>query len=988
MDLLENLNSAQKEAVTHGRGPLLIIAGAGTGKTTVLTKRLAWLIAEGLAKPEEILALTFTDKSAGEMEERADRLLPYGYVDLWIQTFHAFGERILREHGLDIGLPNSFRLLSKTEQWLLLRRHWRELKLDYYRPLGNPTKFLDALLTHFSRAADELVSPDDYLNYVKSLQLGSDSAELPAEEAARQAEVAEAYHFYKRKLRETGALDFADLINETLRLFRERPLLLRRYRERFKFIMVDEFQDTNWAQYELVKLLAGEAKNLAVVGDDDQAIYKFRGASVSNILDFQTDFPDCRRVVLTDNYRSRQAILDFAHAFIQHNNPDRLEADSTGGVSKRLAAARGGGGVIRHLHGRTLADEARLTIKKIRELKAEDPETTWSDFAILVRANDHAEPFLTALKIAGVPHEFSSSRGLYQKPLALDVLAWLRLLDNYHESPAVFRILCSPISKIEHEDLVRLTHEAGKKSQSLYETMKNAAAVPGLSAAAQSECARLIALSQKHAELARTKPANAVILAFLGLKQELSENKEKDANDGGYIKALNMKSEDESREEMRVLNYFWRAVEEFNREEVEPTVKNFLARIDYELEAGDTGSLPADPEAGPELVRVMTIHSAKGLEFRHVFIANLVDKRFPTIERRDPIPLPDTLIKEKLPRGDEHLEEERRLFYVAATRAKDSLFLTSADDYGGARKKKLSRFFGESRIDLAEAAGTELTMEVAPATPATKSLLPVPERLSFSQFEAFKKCPLQYKYEHIYRIPKAGNYNKSFGQSVHATFQEFIKRYNERVDAKQADLFGVAENAAAKTLGQAVPVDELLEIYREKWVGDWYQSQDQQKDFFEKGKEALLNYYTKHKDTTLSIRSLEEGFSIKFEGVTVKGRIDRTDTLPDGTVEIIDYKTGKPKEEPLAFKDRLQLLIYQLAAERAIRIKPSRLTFVFLMDGGSEVSFLGTPEELEKAEEDIVKTAAEIRAGYFPPTPEKQTCKRCDFRGICEYAVR
>lgn len=966
-DLLKELNVAQYAAVTHRSGPLLIVAGAGTGKTTVITRRIAWLIDQGLAKPEEILALTFTDKAAGEMEERVDRLLPYGYVDLWIQTFHAFGERLLRAHGLDIGLSTSFRVLSRTEQWMLLRRHLAELPLTYYRPLGNSTKFLDALLVHFSRAEDELITPAAYSAYVKKQQLATDSADVPAEEIARLQEIADAFHIYKRLLRQDNGLDFSDLVNETLRLFRERPHILAAYQKTFKFILVDEFQDTNWAQYELVKRLAGTEKNITVVGDDDQSVYKFRGASVSNILDFEKDFSGCTRVVLVENYRSKQEILDFAYAFIQQNNPDRLEARLKG-ISKRLRGARGNGGIIRHLHGKTLQDEARLVANAIQRARELDPELTWNDFAILVRANDHAEPFLTALRIAGIPHEFLASRGLYQKPLILDILAYLRLLDDYHESKAVYRILCSPIVSLAPEQLMLLTRHASRKSLSLFEAVRIVGTIPGINEETVASCTTLVGWIEKHTARVRARPAQLVILSFL--------------NETGYLRALAKKPEGTVREDMRILNAFWHVVDAFAHEDAEPTVRHFLERIDSELEAGETGALPVDPASGPELVRVMTMHAAKGLEYAQVFLVNLVDKRFPTIERRDPIPLPDAFIKEQLPCGDAHLEEERRLFYVGCTRAKDALYCTSAEAYGGTRKKKLSRFLTEAKISLAPPEQTELVMEVE-RDPKPVSPLPIPERMSFSQFEAFEKCPLQYKFEHLYRIPKEGNANKSFGQTLHGTLQEMLLRYRARQASPQATLFSDAKLVMPKTVGVLVPAEEVIDIYKEKWIDDWYDSKTAQQERFTKGREALLHYYAKIKDRVLTLHGLEEGFSLKLPEVTIRGRIDRIDLLPNGGVEIIDYKSGRAKNDP----DTSQLLIYQIAAVRVLGLVPKKLTFVYL-EAGTEVSFLGTSEDLAALEERLGRIAHKIRASAFGPTPAREVCRFCDFRDICEFAVR
>ena len=334
LEILKKLNKKQEEAVVHGNGPLLIVAGAGTGKTTVLVNRLAYLINEKKVDPANLLLLTFTEKAAGEMEDRADQIMSYGYTESWISTFHGFGERLLRESALDIGLNPGFKLLSQTEQWMLIRKNLDRFNLDYYRPLGNPTKFISELITHFSRLKDENISSAEYLALAEEKradldrELGGVSWPLDnpeAQECRRLQELAGAYHVYNQLLSENNSLDFGDLIIQVIRLFKERPNILKHYRDRFHYIMVDEFQDTNYAQYEMVKLLAAPKNNLVVVGDDDQAIYKFRGASLSNIMQFKDDYPEAKEIILCDNYRSRQEILDRAYNFIQYNNPNRLE---------------------------------------------------------------------------------------------------------------------------------------------------------------------------------------------------------------------------------------------------------------------------------------------------------------------------------------------------------------------------------------------------------------------------------------------------------------------------------------------------------------------------------------------------------------------------------------------------------------------------------------------------------------------------------------
>ena len=323
-ELLAGLNAEQRKAVTHRDGPLLVVAGAGTGKTQVITRRIAWLIATRRARPAEILALTFTDQAADEMQARVDQLVPYGYTDTAISTFHAFGDRLVREFALELGLPSDVRVLSRPETVVFLREHVFELGLEAYRPLGDPTKFLDALATLFSRAKDEDVSPDAYRAHAERLatraaearaevdgagsvatEADRDAAAALGEEARRQAELARAYETYQRLLAENGAIDFGDQVSLALRLLRESPAARQMIQARFRYVLVDEFQDTNRAQSELVGLVAATHRNVTVVGDDDQSIYKFRGAAISNILEFRERYRAASVVVLRRNYRSR-----------------------------------------------------------------------------------------------------------------------------------------------------------------------------------------------------------------------------------------------------------------------------------------------------------------------------------------------------------------------------------------------------------------------------------------------------------------------------------------------------------------------------------------------------------------------------------------------------------------------------------------------------------------------------------------------------------
>ncbi|MDD5750808.1 MAG: UvrD-helicase domain-containing protein [Candidatus Pacebacteria bacterium] len=972
-----NLNKEQSEAVSFGEGPLLIVAGAGTGKTTVITERIVSLIERGLAKPEEILAVTFTEKAAAEMEDRVDRLLPFGYRELWISTFHAFCEKVLRDNGLDIGLPVNFKLVDQTAAWLLLRQNLDKFDLDYYRPLGNPMKFIHALLGHFSRCKDQMICPEDYLKYADELK--SNLTDLPeGSEAERIKEVAGAYHTYQKLLLDNNLLDFGDLINYCLRLFQKRPAILEKYRARFKYILVDEFQDTNWAQYELIKTLAAPKNNLTVCSDDDQAVYKWRGASVSNITQFKKDFPDACEVFLVKNYRSSQNILDLAYNFIQANNPNRLEFIS--GINKKLKSQNEAEGVVEHLHFKNLGQEAAGVVQKIAEIMSKDKEASFSDFVILVRANDTANPFVRALERAGVPYQFLASQGLYFKPIILDMIAYLKLLDNYHESSAVFRVLSWPVWGITPEELMKLTHFSHQKAQSLFETTSGFALIKGISPKTANSLNKFLAQVKKHTEMAREKNITEIFLAFL--------------EDSGYLKHITKgeaaKQDWNKREDLEFLAQFYQKLKEFEQASPDGSLKNFMNQFNLELESDEQGKLAFDPDQGPDLVRVMTIHAAKGLEFKYVFAAGMVDRRFPSTERKDPIEIPEALVKEKLPEGDVHLQEERRLCYVAMTRAKKGLFFTSADDYGGARKKKISQFLAEMGFTASDESKVKPLADLEQPGKIVKksfSKIVLPEHFSFTQLAAFDTCPYQYKLAHILKVPAKGRPSFSFGKSIHNTLHEFLTRVQEASSKEQTNLFGASSDAPARP-GTAVSEDELMKIYDKHWLDEWFDGKKQKQDYYQAGKRMLKDFYERvaqNPPRLLKFRdkpALEVEFNLKLGEYSLKGKIDRIDEA-EGGVRLLDYKTGKP-EEKISKADKTQLLLYQIAAEEALGLNPVELCYYYL-EGGGLVSFLGSEKEKDDLKAKIISDIEEIKRSDFAPSPGWH-CQFCDFKGICEFA--
>ncbi len=970
-EFLSGLNAEQLAAVTHSTGPLMIVAGAGTGKTTVLTKKLFYLLKNKLARPEQILALTFSNKAAEEMRERIDALLPLGYEDLWISTFHSFCERLLRDHALDIGLAVNFKILTEADAWLFVRKHLFEFELSYYRPLGNPATFISELLKHFSRAKDEDITPAEYIAHATQLTERAITAEEKAE-AARVTEIAHAYALYQELMRANGYVDFGDLIVGALHLFRSRPTVLAAYQQQFLYVMVDEFQDTNFAQYQLLKLLAPPQFNFVVTGDDNQSIYKFRGASVSNILHFKTDFPDAAQIVLNQNYRSTQKILNAAYASIQLNNPETLEAKL--GISKKLQSNSGAHDLEPHIvRLDTRDEEVKFVMAEMLRLRAERPELEWKDFAILFRANSHAEPFIEAFQQAQIPYYFAASSGLYQRPEIRDLLAYLRVLRDPADNISMYRVMSMDCLGIDASDTVALMHEARKQGIDYYKMFDRVDDFADLRPASREGVRKLAALLREHIALARHKSVAEVLLAFL--------------ESAKYLTTFAHESEQKREEHILVISQFFSIVQRVQESTKYKFVQEFMRELDLMIEAGDDPA-PAQIDESPDAVRLMTIHQAKGLEFPVVFVTNLVEQRFPSMARREAIEIPRALIKDVIPEGNIHIQEERRLFYVALTRAKHRLYLTSAKKYGSTRESRLSRFVKEIERELAThesadeaikdfAARAGLLFQkppvvVTPSAAATKRAYKLPDKLSYTQLVAFENCPYQYRFAHILKIPSRGSHTFSYGKSMHATLQMFYDRIMS---------------------GAGVPSrDDLLGFLKAQWISEWYMDATHEQKQYAQAEKSLVAFYERNAPAGFAPAPLflEKGFTVRIGDYKLFGYIDRVDPCEDGGVEIIDYKTGKTKQttEQLEkeIKKNKQLAIYALAMRRVFNLSPRKLTLYFL-DRDERISIPVDNDKLDKIESEIIALAAQLATSTFPPKPSVYLCEHCDYRAICEFAA-
>lgn len=642
MSIYDTLNEPQREAVYYTEGPLLILAGAGSGKTRVLTHRIAYLIEEKGVNPWNILAITFTNKAAGEMRERVDRLVGFGSESIWVSTFHSMCVRILRRHISLLGYDTNFTIYDADDQKTLMKDVCKLLQID--------TKIYKerALLAAVSHAKNELVTPEEF-----RLNAGGDFS---------QRKIAEVYEEYEKQLKANNALDFDDLLIKTVQLFQTQADVLEYYQERFRYIMVDEYQDTNTVQFELVRLLASKYRNLCVVGDDDQSIYKFRGANIKNILNFEQYFEDAKVIKLEQNYRSTSNILNAANAVIRNN---------AGRKDKTLWTDNGEGEKIQFRQFDSAYDEAEYIVDDIRK-RVQEKEYSYHDNVILYRTNAQSRMFEEKFVTANIPYKIVGGINFYARREIKDLLAYLKTVDNGKDDLAVRRIVNVPKRGIGLTSINRVQDYAAAYNIGFYDALRAVDLIPNIGRGA-SKLESFVALIEHF-------KTDAEDMSISDLLKEIIE-------ETGYIESL--QAEDMVEAETRIENIDEllskvAAYEEDCEDRNEPaSLSGFLEEVAL---VADIDSL----DENTDYVVLMTLHSAKGLEFPNVYLAGMEDGLFPsymTITADDP----------------EEVEEERRLCYVGITRAEKELTLTCARRRmirGETQYNKMSRFLKEIPMEL------------------------------------------------------------------------------------------------------------------------------------------------------------------------------------------------------------------------------------------------------------------------------------------------
>jgi len=965
--ILEGLNDEQRAAVTHGEGPLLVIAGAGTGKTQVITRRIAWLIATRRARPEQILALTFTDKAAAEMESRVDVLVPYGYVGATIGTFHAFCDRLVRDHAIELGLTSQLRVDTPAEILVFLRERVLEFELDRYRPIGRPDTHLRALVSVFDRARDEDVTPERYLVFANQLlaDAGNDPEKL--DRAAAELEKGRAYAYYQQLLLQHGRVDFGAQISLALRLLRERAYLRRELNDRYRYLLVDEFQDTNHVQFELVKMLAGTGRtgpNLTVVGDDDQSIYRFRGAKAENLLGFIEAFPDTTIRVLKHNYRSGQRILDASHRLIRHNDPDRLEARAN--VDKRLVARPGVEGAVEHWSFATASDEADAVAADIAET-LERGERRAADLAVLARAHSHLDPFAVALKGRGVRFRRVDMRGLYSRAEVLVCLNVLRTVADPNDGTSAYYALGDPLFGADPVDLATIGAESQRTNRPFLRLAEVRARSSAATDTTREAVSRFVDLHARLCELAVRRSTSDVLYEFVSAS--------------GLLGRLAAEDSAEAIEKVQNLNKLFRIAQRIGSLLRHDRVGPFMQHLDLLIEMGDDPAA-AEVELDEDAVQLLTAHNAKGLEFPVVYVVQCAAGRFPVNARTNALELPDELVQGG--RGSEdHLREERRLFYVSMTRARDRLVLCHSADYGGGRRlAKPSPFVLEA---LALPSPPKAAMPAHPlesiaryaptAESSPPEILPIPDdqplEISHQKIDDFLTCPLKYRYAHIAQVPLGSDPQYMYGIAIHHA----VRVYHQH-----------------RMKGHPIAVADVIAAFESAWSSEGFYSREHEELRQEQGRETLRKWIAREEASKQLPLAIEREFKFRLSPLdVVVGRWDRIDER-DGQIVLVDYKTADIDDQQEAderAKRSLkseQLGLYALAYREMTGAPPARVELNFIGAGIAGRAIV-QPDHLDKAERRAREAAAGIRKAQFPAAPDPRSCNYCPYARFCIHSV-
>ncbi|MBA3261926.1 MAG: ATP-dependent helicase [Thermoleophilaceae bacterium] len=1046
-DLLDGLNANQRAVVTHPGGPLLVVAGAGTGKTRTLTRRFAWLVEQG-TPADGILALTFSSPAAAEMRERLETLLEAPYEELNVSTFHAFCVKLLRDEALEACVDPFLSPVTPADRLALLLERINELSLRHHEIRGNPAPLLASFVSRIDRLKDELVTAEELRAWAEALPTPTDADRAHAN---REREFARLYADHDRLLEERGALDFGDLIVRAYKLLHERPHVRERTARRFRHVLVDEYQDTNFAQGMLLRLLVEEHANVTVVGDDDQAIYRFRGASQKNLLEFERELPDVTTIKLERNFRSGRRVLDAAAAVVAP-----IEAR----VQKKLTGASGGR--VRFWRCSSERAQAQAVAAEAERLIAGGvpPE----EICVLVRSvKGEGSVVAAALEERAIPFRTLGAAAYFQRAEVRDVLAWLRALADPGDSGAVVRALSRPPIELRSVDVARLTQLARRRKLDMPSAVAAALEGPQLSEEGRDRARAFLRLYRSASTAFEDRRPDAFVMRLIertGLRRQ-------------QVFATHA----DTVERLRNIAKLPELATAYMRREPQATAREFARYLAAVAESGLREEEAVGQPATPA-VPVMTMHAAKGLEFDHVFVLGLSAGAMPGPFRAPNGDVPDELLKERIdaesPRAV-HEAELRRLLHVAMTRARKGLVLAWAETGPPGTTPRPSPFYDEARValdveeepfeeelfgpaeglhstfrimrdelldtvarvggrlgemrldtyldvDQAVARYLELIKVAAlieraregqsleTALPEVNEILAqcatteqrevfeesgldgwlrdtgrdpaelpgstngsdasldpfIPRRgrglmLSASDIDTYRICPLKYKFARVFRIPQEPTINQRFGIVMHQVLERFH-----------------TEGGGS--------LDRLRELFEISWRRSGFGESDDELQFRERAVESLERYWRLDHDSQAEPVWFERSFAFKIGPHLLRGRVDRVDRHPDGSFELIDYKTGKAKTED-ELREDVQLSVYQMGARESWRLETSAQSYYYVLTG-EKVPVKHSAEELERVRATVSDIASGILKQRFEPTPSPDICRFCDYRIICPAAEK
>jgi len=1041
---LDGLNAAQRAAVTHPEGPVLVVAGAGTGKTRVLTRRFAWLVEQGVP-PEAILALTFSSTAAAEMRERLEALVEDPWEELHVSTFHGFCSRLLADEALEAGLDPFFAPVTPADRLALLLERLDELTLRHHEIRGNPAPLLASFVSRIDRLKDEMVSAEEHRAYAERL---SDAAATDADRAraARELEFAALYADHDRLLAARGALDFGELIVRSFRVLHEKPHVRERLGERFRHVLVDEYQDTNFAQGMLLRLLVEQHRNVTVVGDDNQAIYRFRGASQKNLRDFQRELPEARLVRLERNHRSGRRILTAATAVVE---------PCPGRIAKTLKGA--GGGTVRFWRCASERAQAQAVAAAAERLVLRGGVSA-SEVCVLVRSvTGEGAVVASALEERALPFRQDGSAAYFQRAEVRDVLAWLRLLADPNDSGAVVRALSRPPVELRSVDIARLTQLARRRRLDMPSAIAAALEGPQLSPEGRDRSQTFLRLYRSACSAFEDRRPDAFVLRLIeriGLRRHQV-----------------FATQADTVERLRNIAKLSELATGYMRREPQATARDFTRYLCAVAESG-LREEEASASQGTPAVRVMTMHAAKGLEFDHVFVLGLSQARMPGRWRRPAAEVPEELLKESLPEeGHEtHAAEMRRLLHVAMTRARKGLVLSTPDP------ARPSRFYEEAREALgaedevideqlfAPAEGLHATFRLM-RDELLDTVARVGGRLGEMRLDTYldvDQAVARYleliKVAALIERAKEGQsledalalLNEILGQTATPEQREilaassldgwlldterdaarrpapaangsepsldpFIPRRGDGLMLSASDIdtyrvcplkykfarvfripqeptihqrFGIVLHQVLErfhTQGGG-SLDALMNLFEAAWRRSGFGESDDELQFRARAVDALRRYWELDRSSDAEPVWFERSFAFRLGPHLLRGRVDRVDRHADGSYELIDYKTGKAKTRQ-DLREDIQLSLYQMGARESWRLETSAQSYLYVLTG-EKVPVAHSEEELERVRGTVTEIADGILRQDFEPRPSYEVCSFCDYRIICPAAEK